>query len=131
VIVGVGVDVMSIERFAKSIERYGGRILERVFTEGEREYCLRMKNSAEHFAARFAAKEAVSKALGTGVCRGVGWKEIEVVREPSGRPTARLTGGAAAAARRIGADVVHISLTHSREQAVAFAVAERLDANAG
>ena len=126
-IVGVGVDLMSVERFAKSIAQYGERILERVFTGGEREYCRRMRNSAEHFAARFAAKEAVSKALGTGVCRGVGWKEIEVVRERSGRPTIKLTGGGAEAAARIGADIIHISLTHSRTQAAAFAVAERLE----
>jgi len=127
VIVGLGVDILSVERFEKSLERYGERIIRRVFTESEREYCSKMKHSAEHFAARFAAKEAVSKALGTGVCRGVSWKEMEVARLPSGKPTIKLTGGAEEAARRIGADIIHITMTHSRTQSVAFAVAEKLE----
>ena len=92
-VIGVGTDLMEIARIAHSIERFGERFLTRVFTPHEIAYCQRkQKNAAESFAARFAAKEAGAKALGTGISRGVGWLELEVTREPGGRPLLELTG---------------------------------------
>src|SRR5580658_3342044 len=83
-IVGTGIDLIEIERIQHSIDRFGERFLNRVYTAGEKAYCLRKRLYAESFAARFAAKEAGAKALGTGISHGVSWLEIEVVREPSG-----------------------------------------------
>ncbi len=89
VITGSGIDVIEIGRIQRAVDRYGGRFLDRVYLAAEKAYCLRKRNSAESFAARFAAKEAAAKALGTGISFGVNWLEIEVVREPSGRPSLR------------------------------------------
>ena len=86
-IVGSGIDLVEIDRIQHSVERYGARFLNKVYTAAEQAYCLRKRNSAESLAARFAAKEAGAKALGTGMSRGVTWLEIEVVRQPGGRPT--------------------------------------------
>jgi holo-[acyl-carrier protein] synthase len=86
-IVGSGIDLTEIGRIQQSIDRFGSRFLNRVFTPAEQAYCLRKRNSAESFAARFAAKEAAAKALGTGISQGVSWLEIEVVRERGGRPS--------------------------------------------
>jgi holo-[acyl-carrier protein] synthase len=119
-ILGLGTDLIEIERVQASIDQFGDRFLNRVFTEGEIGYCLRKKkHSAESFAARFAAKEAAAKALGTGISRGISWKEIEVRRLPGERPTLHLTGRAAERARSMGARNVQLSLTHSREVAMA------------
>lgn len=119
-VLGVGTDMIEIERLQESIDRFGDRFLQRVFTPGEIEYCLRKKNSAESFAARFAAKEAGAKALGTGISRGVSWQEIEVRREMGERPTLHWSGRAAERAKAMGVRRVELSLTHSR--AVAMAV---------
>ena len=95
-VLGLGTDLIEIERVQQSIGRFGERFLQRIFTPGEIAYCLRKKkHSAESFAARFAAKEAGAKALGTGISRGVSWKEIEVKREAGERPTLHLSGRAA------------------------------------
>src|SRR5580765_4111934 len=92
-VLGLGTDLMEIDRIEESIARFGERFLERIFTPGEIAYCMaKKKGSAESFAARFAAKEAGAKALGTGISRGVSWKELEVRREPGERPTLHLTG---------------------------------------
>ena len=124
-VLGVGTDLMETKRIEVSIDRYGERFLERVFTTGEIAYCLRKKkNAAESFAARFAAKEAGAKALGTGISRGVTWKEIEVRREENGRPTLHLSGRAAELAGAMGVRRMQLSLTHSRELAMAVVVAE-------
>jgi len=123
-VVGVGTDMIEIARIAQSIDRYGERFLRRIFTPGEIDYCRRKKNAAESFAARFAAKEAAAKALGTGISHGVSWLEMEVVREPSGRPTLHLSGRAAARAARIGVANVSLSLTHSRDLSLAVVVME-------
>ncbi len=85
-LIGTGVDLIEIERIARSIERYGVRFLHRVYTQDEIAYCQCKRSSAESFAARFAAKEAGAKALGTGISRGVTWSELEVRREPGGGP---------------------------------------------
>jgi len=115
---------MEIARIAQSVERFGERFLHRVFSEREITYCRSKKNSAESFAARFAAKEAGAKALGTGISHGISWLELEVVREASGRPTLQLSGRAAERAKRMGVTRTSLSLTHSRELAMAVVVME-------
>jgi holo-[acyl-carrier protein] synthase len=123
-IVGTGIDLIEIERIQKSMDRYGGRFLNRIFTPAEQAYCLRKRKSAESFAARFAAKEAAAKALGTGISYGVTWLEIEVTREPSGRPGLRFEGRAAARAQRMGVVHAALSLTHSETLSMASVVLE-------
>jgi holo-[acyl-carrier protein] synthase len=123
-VLGLGTDLIETKRLQESIDRFGDRFLERIFTEDEIAYCMRKKNAAESFAARFAAKEAAAKALGTGISRGVSWKEFEVRREASGRPTLHLSGRAAELAGAMGVRQIQLSLTHSRELALAVVVAE-------
>jgi holo-[acyl-carrier protein] synthase len=123
-IVGTGIDVVEIERIEQAIDRFGQRFLNRVFCRAEQAYCLRKRNCAESFAARFAAKEAAAKALGTGMSHGVSWREIEVVREPGGRPALCFHGRAAEIAQRIGVERSHLSLTHTGRLAMASAVLE-------
>jgi holo-[acyl-carrier protein] synthase len=124
-IVGLGTDMIEIGRIERSLEQFGERFLDRIFTPSEIAYCQRKKkHAAESFAARFAAKEAGAKALGTGISRGVTWKEIEVRREPSGKPTLHLTGRARELADQIGIARLSLSLTHSRDLALAVVVAE-------
>jgi holo-[acyl-carrier protein] synthase len=106
------------------MDRYGRRFLDRVYTSGEQEYCLRKRKSAESFAARFAAKEAGAKALGTGISHGVSWLEIEIVREPSGRPNLHFRGRAAQIATRLGVAHAALSITHTAELAMASVLLE-------
>jgi holo-[acyl-carrier protein] synthase len=117
-IIGLGFDATDIPRIAEVLERYGDRFLHRLFTAGEIAYCTRRRNPAPHLAARFAAKEAGMKALGTGHSRGVLWKDLEVVRV-SGPPQLRLHGGAAARAERMGVRSSLLTLTHSDALAMA------------
>jgi holo-[acyl-carrier protein] synthase len=117
-ILGLGFDATDIPRIAEVIERYGDRFLHRVFTAGEIAYCTRRKNPVPHFAARFAAKEAGMKALGTGHSHGVLWQDLEVVRV-SGPPQLRLHGGAAARAERMGVQSSLLTITHSESLAMA------------
>ena len=123
-IVGTGVDIAEVPRVAAAIERFGERFLKRIFTEGERRYCDSKRNRAERYAARFAAKEAAVKALGTGWSQGVAWREVEVRREPGGRPTLAFSGVAAQHAQRLGVKRASLSLTHTREQAMAQVILE-------
>jgi holo-[acyl-carrier protein] synthase len=123
-IVGSGIDLVEIGRIERSIKRYGQRFLNRVYTEREQAYCLRKRQASESFAARFAAKEAGAKALGTGISHGVNWLEIEVGREPGGRPTLQFHGRAAEFAARLGARHVALSITHTTELAMASVVIE-------
>ena len=123
-IVGTGIDLVEIDRIHRSIERYGARFLNRIYTSAEQAYCLRKRKSAESFAARFAAKEAGAKALGTGISFGVAWLEIEVVRELSGRPSLRFHGRAAQIAKRLGVTHAALSLTHTATLAQASVVLE-------
>jgi len=118
-LVGTGIDVVEIERIAASMERYGDRFLTRIFTAGEIAYCQCKKNAAESFAARFAAKEAGAKALGTGIQHGVTWTEIEVRRPRGERPTLHFSGRAGERAECLGVRRVSLSLTHSRTVAIA------------
>jgi holo-[acyl-carrier protein] synthase len=123
-VLGLGTDLVETRRVQQSIDRFGERFLERIFTAGEIAYCTRKKNAAESFAARFAAKEAGAKALGTGISRGVSWKEFEVKREESGRPSLHLSGRAGELAGAMGVKRIQLSLTHSRDLAMAVVVAE-------
>lgn len=124
-IIAVGTDAVEVERMRRAVDhpRWGERFRQRVFTPGEIVYCLKRARYSESFAARFAAKEAVMKALGTGYGRGVWWRDIEVVRT-SGRPTIVLHGGALQRAAEIGATRWHLSLTHTAGQALAHVIAE-------
>jgi holo-[acyl-carrier protein] synthase len=123
-IVGSGIDLAEIGRIQQSIDRYGNRFLNRIYTAAEQAYCLHKRNSAESFAARFAAKEAGAKALGTGISRGVYWLEIEVVRLPGGRPTLQFHGRAAQIAARMGVANAALSITHTADLALASVVLE-------
>src|SRR5580698_364832 len=118
-LLGTGIDIVEIERIAQSIARYGDHFLKKIFTAGEIAYCSQKRNFAESFAARFAAKEAGAKALGTGIQHGVTWKELEVRREPGRRPTLHLTGRALEIADRLGVAHVSLSLTHTATLAMA------------
>ena len=124
-IVGTGIDLTEIPRIESAIARYGQRFLDRVYTAREQAYCLqKQRTSGESFAARFAAKEAGAKALGTGISYGVSWLEIEVVREATGRPTLAFHGRAAEWAARLGARRASVSLTHTKEAAMASVLLE-------
>ncbi len=123
-IVGTGIDIVEVARIAASIERFGRRFVERVFTAAEIRYCESKQNQAERYAARFAAKEAALKAIGTGWRRGVGWREVEVGHEAGGRPTIRFSGRAAEFAARLGMKRAALSLSHTNEQAVAQVILE-------
>ena len=116
-----GVDIIEIPRIKQVLDRYGQRFLDRVFTPDEIAYC---RGRAPNLAGRFAAKEAVMKALGTGV-RGVSWKDIEVIRADSGAPSLRLHGRAEKRAEWLQVGEMSLSISHSREYAVAFVVAQR------
>ena len=116
-----GVDIIEIPRIKQVLDRYGQRFLNRVFTPDEIAYC---RGRAPNLAGRFAAKEAAMKALGTGV-RGVSWKDIEVIRADSGAPSLRLHGRAEKRAERVQMSEMSRSISHSREYAVAFVVAQR------
>lgn len=119
-VVAIGVDLVDIDRIRAVIERQP-RFVDRVYTEAEREYCVKRKDPAERFAARFAAKEAVLKALGTGLGGG-GFAEIEVVRQASGQPTLAIRGRAASLAAELGIGAWLITLSHSDHLAQAFVV---------
>jgi holo-[acyl-carrier protein] synthase len=123
-VLGLGSDLIEIARIGASIERFGDRFLERVFTAEEIAYCRTKKDATESFAARFAAKEAGAKALGTGISRGIAWVEIEVRRERSGRPTLHWSGRALELAVELGVRRTSLSLTHAREMALAVVVVE-------
>jgi holo-[acyl-carrier protein] synthase len=123
-IVGSGIDLTEIARIQQSLDRFGQRFLNRIYTPAEQAYCLRKRKAAESLAARFAAKEAGAKALGTGISHGVNWLEIEVVRAPGGRPTLVFHGRAAEMALSLGAARAVLSLTHTRDLAMASVVLE-------
>jgi holo-[acyl-carrier protein] synthase len=123
-ILGIGSDLAQVERIRNSIAQYGDRFLNRVYTDRERAYAHSKANSAERFAARFAAKEAGMKAIGTGWRRGITWKDFEVVNESSGQPTLRLSGVALQTAAAMGVERISISLTHTAETAFAVVILE-------
>jgi len=119
---GIGVDLVETARIQSSIERFGERFLRRVFTQAERDYCSAMPVPARHYGARFSAKEAVSKAFGTGIGSQIGWRDIEVRRKATGEPFILLHGPAAELATRLGVLHALISLSHSDHYSVANAI---------
>ncbi len=121
----IGVDLCPIARIDESVRKQGQAFLERVFTPAEISYCATKVVSGPSLAARFAAKEAVMKCLGTGWSQGVGFLQIEVLREGAGAPSIQLSGRAAEIAEELGITRIHLSLSHSDELAIAYAVAER------
>ena len=123
-IVGLGVDITEVDRMEAAIERRGRPLLERLFTPSEIAYCEKHRHRAERFAGRFAAKEAAMKALGTGWARGVRWVDIEVVREPSGKPTLKLSGAACAIATSLGVKKIALTITHTGNTALALVIFE-------
>jgi holo-[acyl-carrier protein] synthase len=124
VILGTGVDLAEVARIREAIERYGSRFMDRIYTPGEVAYVERKANRYERYAARFAAKEAGMKAIGTGWRRGVRWQDFEVANLPSGKPTLRLHGVAAEVAARLGVKAVSLSLTHTADLAMAHVILE-------
>jgi holo-[acyl-carrier protein] synthase len=125
-IVGSGIDICEVDRIQTAIQSsYGRRFLERVFTPLEIAYAESKANKFERYAARFAAKEAGMKALGTGWRGGLSWRDLEVANLPSGRPTLRLSGKAAEIAERLGVGQISLSLTHTAAQAVAIVLLEK------
>jgi holo-[acyl-carrier protein] synthase len=124
VILGVGIDVVEVERIDRAVRRHGERFLRRIFTESEVGRSMGVKNSAQHLAARFAAKEAAVKALGTGASGEVRFRQVEVTNDASGRPGLSLAGGAARVAEALGARRLHVSLTHTASYAAAVVVLE-------
>lgn len=123
-IVGTGIDIAEVDRIAACIERFGGRFVERIFTPEEIRYCESKANKSERYAARFAAKEAGMKAIGTGWSHGVRWQDIEVQRLPGGRPTVVFRGRAGEFFAKLGARQAHLSLTHTKGMAMALVVLE-------
>ncbi|MBN4067298.1 holo-ACP synthase [Simkania negevensis] len=119
-IYGIGTDIIEVERVRQAIERHRGRFLERLFTEAERRYCEVHADSVVHYAGRFAAKEAIAKALGTGFGKDLGWHDVEIINEKSGKPLAIIKGKRE---ESLAADiVVHLSISHCRSYATATAV---------
>jgi holo-[acyl-carrier protein] synthase len=123
-IVGLGMDIAEIDRIEAAITRYGQPILTRLFTPAEVSYCESHKNRFERYAARFAAKEAAMKALGTGWSRGVRWRDIEVASEPSGKPVLRLEGRAREIAAHLGVKNISLTISHSGNLALAQVIFE-------
>jgi holo-[acyl-carrier protein] synthase len=123
-IIGTGVDLVEIARFRKVVDRLKDRFILRVFTAGEQKFCMQHRDPVPHLAVRFAAKEALFKALGTGWAKGVTWLDAEVVRERQDAPTMTLHGEAQRLSVSMGAHKVHLSLTHSENWAVAMVILE-------
>jgi holo-[acyl-carrier protein] synthase len=121
---GIGVDLIEVERIQHSLDRFGDRFMKRVFTEVEIAYCQSMKFPARHFAARFAAKEAVSKAFGTGIGKAMGWRDIDVHKKESGEPFLVLHGGAETLAKNRAVKSAWISLSHTDHHAIAMVALE-------
>jgi holo-[acyl-carrier protein] synthase len=123
-IVGTGIDIAEVPRIRQSIERFGGRFLRRIYSVGEIRYCDSKANRIERYAARFAAKEAAMKALGTGWSHGVRWVDCEVVRLPGGRPTITFHGRAGEIAAKLGVKNAALSISHTEDQAIAQVILE-------
>jgi holo-[acyl-carrier protein] synthase len=122
-VLGIGTDITECLRIAQMFEKHGELFVGRVFTPAEIEYCRSRRQATQHFAGRWAAKEAVLKAIGTGWRRGISWRDIEVRNTAAGRPIARLQGGTLAVAEKLGIRCVLVSISHCRSHATAYAVA--------
>jgi holo-[acyl-carrier protein] synthase len=125
---GIGTDIVECLRIAQMIERHGELFIDRVYTTAEIEYCRSRKQATQHFAGRWAAKEAIMKAIGTGWRRGISWRDMEVRNHDGGKPTVALRGGARDVVEQLGIADVLISISHCRSHATAFAIAIGRDA---
>jgi holo-[acyl-carrier protein] synthase len=123
-ILGIGIDLVDCDRIEDSIKRFGDRFLRRIFTPGEIAYAQSMKFPARHFAARFAAKEALSKAFGTGIGKSMGWRDLDVQKKESGEPFVVLSGGAEKMAQERGVGKIWISLSHTDQVGMATIILE-------
>lgn len=124
---GIGIDLVDTGRIQDSIDRFGDRFIDRVFTEAEKAYCSAMNASERNYAARFAAKEAIAKALGTGIGVDLAWRDMEILRDAKGKPSAKLTGAGKAFMERNGIVEIQISLSHAENHAAANAIAIAYD----
>lgn len=124
-IVGLGTDIIEIVRIGEMIEKHGELFLQRVYTEAEIRYCHTKRTALQHYAGRWAAKEAVMKTLGTGVAKGVSWRTVEILNTPAGQPTVKLSGVAERVARELGIDEILITISHCKAYATATAIAFR------
>jgi holo-[acyl-carrier protein] synthase len=124
-IIGLGTDIIEVERIARMIADHGDHFLNRVFTPGEIAHCQPRRDATPHYAGRWAAKEAVMKVLGTGFTNEVGWMEIEVCVKPSGQPFITLHGSTLTVATRLGIDEILVSISHSKQYATATAIGVR------
>lgn len=120
-IYGVGTDIIEVKRIAESIERFGHRFLDRIFSFDEQTYCLHHREAARHFSGRFAAKEAIVKALGTGFRGGIGWLDVEIINNNQGKPVVQLSSRLK---ELFDSPQIHLSISHSRDYATAFAICE-------
>lgn len=118
---GIGTDIIEVKRIGESIERFGQRFLDRIFSFDEQAYCLHHRDASRHFAGRFAAKEAIVKALGTGFRDGIGWLDIEIVNNAQGKPVAHLS---LRLQEQFNSPMIHLSISHGRDYATAFAIWE-------
>jgi len=125
VIVGLGTDIVEIARIGQMIERHAESFLNRIYTDDEISYCQKRKHCYEAFAGRWAAKEAMMKVLGTGFVKGIGWKDIEILNERSGKPVVNIRGGAREHAAKLGIDDVLITISHCKTYATATAIGVR------
>ena len=122
-VIGIGTDIVECLRIAQMIERHGELFLSRVYTKGETDYCSSRKAATQHYAGRWAAKEAVLKAMGTGWSRGISWQDIEVRNDEGGRPSIALGGGAREVCEQLGIGELLISISHCRTHALAYSIA--------
>ena len=124
-IFGTGLDIIEIDRIKRSLAKYSSRFENKIFTDGEINYCQSQADPGKHFAARFAVKEAVSKSLGTGITHEVGFKDIEVVNQTSGKPIVKMVGRGKILFEKLNLKFIHISISHDRHYAIAHAIAEQ------
>ena len=130
-IIGIGTDITECLRIARMIERHGELFIGRIYTADEIQYCQSRKQATQHFTGRWAAKEAILKALGTGWVKGISWRDLEILNEPSGRPVVELTGGAREVARQLGITKMLVSISHCHTHATAYAIAVGEEAEDG
>ncbi len=121
-LLGIGIDVVEVERISSSMDEFGEKFANRIFTEAEQEYCKSQKRPAIHYAARFAAKEAIAKAFGTGIGKEISWLDMEILRQPSGEPKVLMSGDGKKYADKLKVADIKISLTHAEHYAAANAV---------
>ncbi len=122
-VIGIGTDITECLRIARMIERHGDLFINRVYTAEEIRYCRNRKQTTEHFTGRWAAKEAVLKALGTGWRRGISWRDVEILNEPGGKPIVNVHGGTKSVIEQLGITRLLITISHCRTHATAFAIA--------